>query len=66
MGIIKKIGKHETSYVIISEDEYESMKRTLDVLSDKELRRQLRESEKAIKEGKVRKFDDFVKDVKKK
>jgi len=37
-------GTHETKWIMISTDEYESMKRTIDVLSDKELMVQVRES----------------------
>jgi len=62
MPILKEFGKHETSYVVISKDEYDSMQRTIEILGDKELMRQVRENEKAIKEGRVRKFDDFVKE----
>jgi len=35
---------HETKWITISTDEYESMKRTIDVLSDKELMVQVREA----------------------
>ena len=47
MPVLQEIGKHTTSYVTISKDEYDSMKRTLDILSDKELMEQLRESKNA-------------------
>ena len=44
MTIVKELGKHETSYVVIGRDEYESMRRTIDVLGDKELMEQIRAS----------------------
>ena len=44
---IEEIGRHETKYVTISKEEYESMKRTIDILSDKELMKQIRESKTA-------------------
>ncbi len=59
-------GKHEASWVTISTDEYESMKSTIEVLSDPELMEQLRKSERDIKEGKVQDWDEFVKEFKSK
>ncbi len=47
MPILKENGKHETTFVTIGKDEYESMKRTIEVLSDKELMKQLRSSNNA-------------------
>jgi PHD/YefM family antitoxin component YafN of YafNO toxin-antitoxin module len=61
MEIIAESPKHETTFITISKDEYESMKSTIEILGDKELMAQLRESEKAIKKGKVRRWDEFVK-----
>ncbi len=63
MSIIKETTKHETSYVIISKDEYDSMKATLEVLSDKNLKKQLKKSKEDIKKGKVKKWDDFSKEL---
>ncbi len=63
MPIIKETAKHETSYVIISKDEYETMKATIEVLSDKELMEQLRKSKEDIKKGRVKKWDDFIKEL---
>jgi hypothetical protein len=34
-------GKHETEWITISKDEYESMNRTIEVLSDKDLMTQI-------------------------
>ena len=62
MAVVTKSPEHKTAYVTISMDEYESMKATLEVLQDEDLMRQLRESERAIKEGKVRKWRDFMKE----
>jgi hypothetical protein len=39
------------------------MKATLEVLSDPDLMRQIMESNKAIKEGKVRSWDEFMKEL---
>ena len=47
MDILEETGKHTTTYVTISKDEYESMKRTLDVLGDDELMGQINESRNA-------------------
>lgn len=45
--------EHKTRWVTISEDEYESMKRTIEVLADKGLVKQLIRSEQDVKEGKT-------------
>ncbi len=49
----------EEPIVVISMREYESMKETLEVLTDPEMMKQIRETEKARKEGK--KPVDFAK-----
>ena len=54
--------KHKTTYVTLSKDEYESMKSTIEVLDDEELMEQIKESKDAIKEGKVWKWDDILKE----
>ena len=56
-------GKHEAGWITISTDEYDSMKATIEVLSDPELMDQIKKSEKDIKEGKVSKWDAFVKET---
>ena len=53
---------HKTTFITISKDEYDSMRETIEVLSDRELMEQVRESKKAIKEGRVRKWDEFAKE----
>ena len=47
MALLKESGRHETTYVTISKDEYDSMKTTIDVLGDRELMRQVKESKNA-------------------
>ncbi|MCK9580923.1 MAG: hypothetical protein M0Q92_10820 [Methanoregula sp.] len=54
-------GKHETEWVTISKDEYDSMNRTIDVLSEKELMAQLKKS-KAMN-VKSRDFEDVAKEL---
>ncbi|MEE8402035.1 MAG: hypothetical protein V3R86_07780 [Candidatus Hydrothermarchaeaceae archaeon] len=43
---VAQSGKHQTEWITISVDEYESMKRTIDVLSDKDLMKQVKEGKK--------------------
>ena len=57
MAELKVTGRHEAGWVTISTDEYESMKVTIEVLSDPELMEQIRKSKEAMKQGKVRKWD---------
>lgn len=54
-------GRHATEWITISTDEYESMKRTIEVLSDRDLVRQIEESKKAKAAGKVRDFEEVAK-----
>ncbi len=54
-------GKHEASWVTISTDEYESMKATIEVLSDPAVMDQLKKSEEDINKGRVSDWDDFIK-----
>lgn len=63
---LKMEGKHEARWVTISSDEYESMRATIEALSDPEIMKQLMKSEEDVKAGRVKKWDDFVKDFKKK
>ncbi len=54
-------GKHQTSWITISTDEYESMKETIDVLSDADIMKQLEEGKR---DGtKVRDFEDLAKEL---
>ena len=56
--------EHKTHWVMISEDEYDSMKRTIEVLSDRDFVKHLLRSEEDIKEGRVSKWKDFMKEWK--
>jgi hypothetical protein len=51
-------GKHETEWVTISKDEYDSMNRTIEVLSDRDLVAQIKKSKE--KNVKSRDFDDLA------
>ncbi len=55
--------KHETEWITISKDEYESMKSTLEILSNPKLRDEILEGKKQVKEGKVRSLKDIAKEV---
>jgi PHD/YefM family antitoxin component YafN of YafNO toxin-antitoxin module len=54
-------GKHETEWVTISKDEYDSMNRTIEVLSDKDLMAQLKKSK--AKTVKSRDFEEVAKEL---
>ncbi len=54
-------GKHQTGWITISIDEYESMKDTIEVLSDNDVMIQLEESKKSP--DKVRNFEDLAKEL---
>ena len=43
--------------IVISIKEYEGMKETIAILQDPEMIKQILESEKNIKEGKIKKFE---------
>lgn len=47
-------GKHETEWITISKDEYESLNRTIEVLSDRDLMTQIKKGK-----GKNAKSQDF-------
>ena len=66
MGQLKIEGKHEAAWVTISSDEYDSMKATIEALSDSEVMEQFRKSEEDIKAGRTKSWDEFVKEFKKK
>ncbi len=55
---IEAFGEHKAHWVTISSDEYESMKTTLEVLSDSELIEQIKESREDFKSGKYKKLSD--------
>ncbi len=54
-------GKHQTGWITISIDEYESMKETIEVMSDIDIMKQLEESKKNT--TKVRDFEDLAKEL---
>ena len=58
-----KSSEHTTRYVTISEDEYESMKRTIEFLKNHELQERLLESETDYKTGRVKNLDDAMKEL---
>ena len=59
---IEAIGEHKAQWVTISSDEYESMKSTLEVLSDSELIEQIKESREDYKSGNFKKLCDLMKE----
>jgi PHD/YefM family antitoxin component YafN of YafNO toxin-antitoxin module len=54
-------GKHQAEWITISSDEYDSMKRTIDVLSYKELMTQIREGK--CKETPSRDLETLAKEL---
>ncbi len=54
-------GTHQTGWITISIDEYESMKETIEVLSDIDIMKQLEEGKK--NSTKVRDFKDLAKEL---
>ena len=56
---IKSFGEHKTRWVTISSDEYESMKSTLEILSDPELMQQIEESREDFKAGRYKELREL-------
>lgn len=56
-------GKHKTEWITISMDEFESMKSTIEILSDPEAMKELRQGEKERLQGKSRRFDEVKKEL---
>ncbi|GBE55151.1 MAG TPA: hypothetical protein ENH28_06230 [Euryarchaeota archaeon] len=54
-------GKHKTEWITISLDEYESMKRTIEVLSDEDLMSQIKEGRK--EDAKVLDFEKLAREL---
>jgi PHD/YefM family antitoxin component YafN of YafNO toxin-antitoxin module len=54
-------GRHETEWVTISKDEYDSMNRTIEVLADKDLMAQIKKSK--AKNVKSRDFEEVAKEL---
>ena len=56
---IKLLGDHKARLVTISSDEYESMKSTLEVMSDPELLQQIEESREDFKAGRYKELREL-------
>jgi PHD/YefM family antitoxin component YafN of YafNO toxin-antitoxin module len=56
-----KHGRHQTEWITISVDEYESMRRTIEVLSDRDLMYQIEEGKRA--DIKIRNFEELAKEL---
>jgi PHD/YefM family antitoxin component YafN of YafNO toxin-antitoxin module len=56
---IKYFGEHKVRWVTISSDEYESMKSTLEILSDPELMQQIEESREDFKAGRYKELREL-------
>jgi hypothetical protein len=54
-------GKHETDWVTISKDEYESLNKTIEVLTDNDLMTQIRKGNR--KNIKSRDFEEVAKEL---
>ena len=59
---IETFAEHKAHWITISSDEYESMKSTLEVLSDSELIEQIKESREDYKSGNFKKLCDLMKE----
>ncbi len=56
-------GRHETEWITITTDEYNSMKSTLEILYNPKLKKEVIEGKMQVREGKVRKLKDVAKDL---
>ena len=56
---IKYFGEHKARWVTISSDEYESMKSTLEILSDPELMQQIEESREDFNAGRYKELREL-------
>lgn len=63
MNEVEAFGEHKARWITISSDEYESMKSTLEVLSDQELMEQIKESREDFKAGNFKKLRDVLKET---
>ena len=52
--------EHRARWVTISSDEYESMKSTIEVLSDNELLKQIHESREDYRLGRFKKLSELI------
>ena len=63
MQTVKMEAEHKAKWVTISEDEYESMKATIEVLSDPELMNAIKEGEDDIKKGRTYDWEKVKKEL---
>lgn len=63
MSEAEYFGEHKTQWITISMDEYESMKETLEILSDPELMKQIEESRKDAKAGRLKNVRELLKEL---
>ncbi|HUV02348.1 MAG TPA: hypothetical protein VMW67_02705 [Desulfobacteria bacterium] len=56
-----KHGRHQTEWITISVDEYESMQRTIEILSDRDLMDQIEEGKR--EDVKRRDFEELAKEL---
>lgn len=61
MTLLKKGQKIQTRYITITEDEYESMQRTIETLRDREAMESIKRGLNQMKEGKGIEHEAFVK-----
>jgi len=61
MPVLRKSQKIETRYITITEDEYESMQRTIETLRDKSAMESIKRGLQQMREGKGIGHDAFVK-----
>ena len=64
MNELVAFGEHKARWVTIPLDEYESMKSTIEVLSDPELMEQIKESREDFKVGKFKTLQNLLKESK--
>ena len=57
---IKYFGEHKANWVTISSDEFESMKSTLEIMSDPELLQQIEESREDFKAGRYKELREIM------
>lgn len=55
--------KHETEWVTLSLDEYESMKATIETLSSPEAMEKIRKGEEELRAGKGKRLEDLKKEL---
>jgi len=61
MATASVTGKHQSGWITISTDEYESMKESIEVLSDIDIMKQLEEGKKDS--TKVRDFEELAEEM---